>query len=920
MSEISNIAYNLNTLPRFLEKKTEYIDWLKLIKNIDYPFEQIVHDCTLDIKEELLQIYIANVYEVVQHDRKMRHIYMWQLEEQFGKIPPNNQSLQNISRELQQFRTKMESFQKHQLTFQKTVHVTDYVIEKITYILETNLDAKNVFMNFNLDKESPIILYNDYVHCLDHENESKNESKNESIQLPNNIDRAKCYILYNNIWFVFSDSLQVYFELKNLNNKSFIHDAIVYFKEKLPTLTLSIKKNLFKGYFLCANTFIEWINFLDHIMLNKNLNYIVYDEKTISSKEWYSLKIFMNEKEISLNVSQKQVVNNSKAIQYFGIEKFPMNSFYVKCNFNNIFDLSHVESVRINFGKVVHYINENNVIDEYRKILPNCGTKFKTTISKEIHTNKQLKQIVPEMFVINYPRKCLHLPRILADHEDTSHAILFPTNGEPTKPRWYGCDHHANAPYPGLRRNPLKNKDKFPYLPCCYISNQQDKPGSELRKYYNRNEETRNKYKKLNDNIIYVTNRILPDGAYGVLPKQLEPLFYDKKNELYYRYGLDLPDSGKSMLECLSFATEISQPSSNWLLQNSHYALQEKFMTENVYRRMLRLLEQWYDCNIVVFVNDRDATKMMKINKSDQYYTQFSYRRRTVYILENKGLVADENITPKYELLCRGYKDDSIFIFSLDESLHILRIYDTLNNITRLKPLDGNLKLQYISKSGIVHRVNVGNEVDTGVDKGNEKIFLDPPHPPYFNVPFVTDSEIKDNSIIGKYNSLLEQFETLLIAHLEGSNVSVPKSIVDFASTLSKRRVEYILKHRHFFNIPLCKNDGLFFKHTDDYLDYCKYQSIKKFNNPKILNNKILYLERFDSIKLHTLQNWILYSISEKNSDYIKIYSYTFTNDKDSKKIINIDNDWYIAYDDWKKVSQHNSESAVENIERNISQ
>ena len=889
-SEIANIAYNLNTLPRFLEKKTEYIDWLKLIKNIDYPFQQIVQDCTLNIKEELSQIYIANVYDIIQHDRKMRHIYMWQLEQQFDKIPPNNQSLKNIHKELQEFRLKMESYQKHQLLFQKTVHVTDYVIEKITYILDTNLDAKNVFINFSLDKSSPIILYNDYVHCLD-------GYLTESDSLPSNIDSSKCYILYNNMWFVFSN-FELYFELKHSNNKSFIHDAILYFKEKLPSITLSIKKNLFKGYFLCSNTFIEWVSFLDHIMLNKNLNYIVYDEKTISSKEWYSLKIFMNEKEVGLNVSQKQVVNNSKAVQYFGIEKFPINSFYLKCNFNNIFDLSHIESVRINFGKVIYYVQANDVLDEYRKILPNCGTKFKITTSKEIHTNKQLKQIVPEMFVINYPRKCLHLPRILADNEDTSRAILFPTNGEPTKPRWYGCDHHPNAPYPGLRRNPLKNKDKFPYLPCCYISNQQDKPGSELRKYYNRNEETRNKYKKLNDNIIYVTNRILPDGAYGVLPKQLESLFYDRKNDLYYRYGLDLPDSGKSLLECLSFATEIPQPTEDWLLLNSYYSLQEKCMTENLYRQMLRLLEKWYDCNIVVFVNNRDVTKMMKINKSGQYYAKFVYRRRTVYILENKGLVADENINPKYELLCKGYKDDSVFIFSLEDSLSILTIYDILNKITRIEPL--NPDLQYISKSGLVHRIKVDNK----------DYYLDPPHPPYFDVSI---GNIENNdTIINKYDKLLEQFETLLIAYLNGKK-DIPHSIQEFAETLSKRRVEYILKHQYFFKIPLYKKDGLFFKHTVDYLDYRKYQSIKRFNNPKICNNKILFLERFDSIKLHSLQNWILYSISDKNSDYMKIYSYTYNNDSESKTVINIDNDWYFAYDDWKKVSYSDSESTLEN-------
>ena len=43
-------------------------------------------------------------------------------------------------------------------------------------------------------------------------------------------------------------------------------------------------------------------------------------------------------------------------------------------------------------GKVFYFTQTHSVLDEYRKIIPDCETKPKQTNVVEIHSNKQLKQ------------------------------------------------------------------------------------------------------------------------------------------------------------------------------------------------------------------------------------------------------------------------------------------------------------------------------------------------------------------------------------------------------------------------------------------------------------------------------------------------------------------------------------------------
>ncbi|UNH60690.2 putative structural protein [Scale drop disease virus] len=102
-----------------------------------------------------------------------------------------------------------------------------------------------------------------------------------------------------------------------------------------------------------------------------------------------------------------------------------------------------------------------------------------------------LRDYEPDVFIPKYSRHCLHLPRVVNDHEareirdsyGEEYVMEWPLYGETTK-RFYACTHNPNEPFPGVRPNALAtNKDKYPFVPCCFKVNQYTKKTGGLTKY-----------------------------------------------------------------------------------------------------------------------------------------------------------------------------------------------------------------------------------------------------------------------------------------------------------------------------------------------------------------------------------------------------------------------------------------------------
>lgn len=891
------------TLPRFVEMKCdESVDWLKIVREkfLDMEFKQLVQSCgkSDDIVAELRDVYVACMYrELTDSPPEMRHVILWQLEKQFGTAPSDNDSLNAIEKELVKQRT---SRQHDDDILSRSFLVSPTVIDKITYILTVNISAEDFIKEIQLDETCPVIIYNQLVRCC--------HWYHDASQLPV-VERDTCYLLYKGTWIHVHDG-KISFQLRRVQQPmEFMLNFTVWLEKVLPNVVINVNKNLFNGYFIMPQVYVDWISFLDHILLDKQLQYIVYDEHNLSNKKWHTFKVRLDDAStpVTVNACQKRVHNNAaKIVHQLGmpVDLFPFQSHYVKINFSRLEDIVVMEPVKSKFSKVLYYTQHRSVVAKYARILPSIvfhvppptdapDRSFSDTVVAAAaaaaasaateaaggdtkSTNKLLKRLVPEIFLINYPRKCLHLPRLLADHESREGGMQFPIHGEPSEPRWYSCNHHEKAIYPGLRKNPLQNNASFPVIPCCYISDQRLKMGSEFRKYY-LNDDDNTKKKHVKENVTYSTNRMVPADVTGTLSKPLSFLFWAVYQDSFHRYGVD--KSSVSILDCCTLATERPKPTLEWLSNHREYLAQEIDMMEEEAsaavwidpRVYLRLIERWYGVNVVLFENQRDVSHFSQINVDKRYYAAFRPYSHTVYIIINHGFEADDAHFPQCELLWQNVDDVRRFVFP--QPTKILDLFDEFNQVQRVKQVEGVTR----------HSMNAsGNVYFVYRDDDDEKIACDPPHPPYFEA--LRAPVVEQPNLMSDYLNGLQSFETSLLDALT-NGVSDSKVIDDFVSRLSQNTKKKVLSKRRFFDdimIDIRRYNGQhrIFYNIKDFVTYCKFYSndIILFSDRRLLNNMILALEPFDKEQLsgwiERRQSFRILATSLFNPNYFKEYYY----------------------------------------------
>jgi hypothetical protein len=98
----------------------------------------------------------------------------------------------------------------------------------------------------------------------------------------------------------------------------------------------------------------------------------------------------------------------------------------------------------------------------------------------------ELRREVPELFTKNYTRECPILPMIVPTsavqkYVDAGNRVILYPNDDPVHGRYYTG---PEGLFVGLKRNRLNNKDIFPYLVTCYMSDHMERPNSETYMYY----------------------------------------------------------------------------------------------------------------------------------------------------------------------------------------------------------------------------------------------------------------------------------------------------------------------------------------------------------------------------------------------------------------------------------------------------
>ncbi|MEK7070962.1 MAG: hypothetical protein AAB966_04090, partial [Patescibacteria group bacterium] len=147
------------------------------------------------------------------------------------------------------------------------------------------------------------------------------------------------------------------------------------------------------------------------------------------------------------------------------------------------------------------YIDEaDKIAKEYYDIVPLTQIKGKLRVTSGGPLKEApiyaLRRSMPDAFIENYTTNCpnkqqpsIITPEERHEYEEESfnigktkfsrQVLEYP----PLEPKiLLGCP-SPDYPFPGIRKNTLENKDKYPYFPCCFKSNHMDDPNSDYRRF-----------------------------------------------------------------------------------------------------------------------------------------------------------------------------------------------------------------------------------------------------------------------------------------------------------------------------------------------------------------------------------------------------------------------------------------------------
>ena len=223
----------------------------------------------------------------------------------------------------------------------------------------------------------------------------------------------------------------------------------------------------------------------------------------------------------------------------------------------------------------------------------------KPTVNRRVNAKiKRLQEQAPDLFVLNYARRCqCPLQPIIVEPNEIDawkqrrvgptllerQIMPFPKTdavspGLPNlpkdNPRWNFVCPDDNNPYPGVKLNhDLPNRDRFPYVPCCFKKDQMT-PGvnSHYRDYIENKAPDRRIGAKAEKKIS--TRKILVPDRVAFLPRAVENIVKRYSDEYVdmVRYGIVYTPN--SLLHCVCVA--IDDP--NYLAQPTD-ELKEAYVT-----------------------------------------------------------------------------------------------------------------------------------------------------------------------------------------------------------------------------------------------------------------------------------------------------------------------------------------------------
>ena len=500
--------------------------------------------------------------------------------------------------------------------------------------------------------------------------------------------------------------MNLYIHGQYLNREELIDRFMETIKSVHNISIQNIVENRVNGVFYFPNSKLNKYVFSDLIMNDEffwTLMSVDESEKASKKKESVYIHFFHpSTGSVTANITEKIAEKGDPSLRGKDVKgDFKFGSYYIRIKISSADNLSSVEKFQQLFSRLMvkYYKEYQNIVDIYRYYIPDFAT---TTEPREIQQNKlKLRDIAPEVFVHGYPPKCPHQPTVIGDDEveaaQSAGKIVMRYPKSPDEgfiQRNYVCN-HKKAIYPGLRDNPLENRNTVPYLPCCYTKDHTERKGTIFRHYYNE-EELRQKTETGQQDLI-TTNKFVPQNKYGVLPDdmiKIFDIFSHDENYMYVRKGMI--DSKSSFLNCVMEGmyeeTKILDITNKDELENELANVREKLARKdyaascrqemydftineiieiiknsNTYldpKMFISLFESFFDCNIYVFSRIGNNKSRLMIPRHQQAYYKTSKNAKCVFIYEHTGSTSDHATYPRCELIVRwkvgGEKEEDV--------------------------------------------------------------------------------------------------------------------------------------------------------------------------------------------------------------------------------------------------------------------
>ena len=369
----------------------------------------------------------------------------------------------------------------------------------------------------------------------------------------------------------------------------------------------------------------------------------------------------------------------------------------------------------------------------------------KPTVNRRVNAKiRRLQEQAPDLFVLNYARRCqCPLQPIIIEPNEVDawrqkrigpalkerQIMPFPKDN----PRWnFVCPDDDN-PYPGVKLNhDLPNRDKFPYIPCCFKKDQMT-PGvnSHYRDYVENKAPDRRVGAKAEKKIS--TRKILVPDRVAFLPRAVENIVKRYSDEYIdmVRYGIIYTPN--SLLHCVCVAVDdpnyFRQPTDEMkeayvtrirqhmlatilpsllkqeLYDHSDAEIMDLFRDNSKFldpALFYRAVEETFNINIYVFAppppsGDETELGALDIPRFKIFHSRpLRLHRPTVVIMKTWGSESDALKYPQCELIVDYDNDNSqivkLFGPEMTEVCHGA-LQDTLRTMTWSVSSDETLKV-----------------------------------------------------------------------------------------------------------------------------------------------------------------------------------------------------------------------------------